>query len=54
MRQMCRAGTLYFVRDPHDPNYSAVKEMIERPTHLQLRKVSATVLVSGERGLTSR
>ena len=39
IRSICRAGTLYFIRDPHDPNYSAVKDMIERPAHSQLRKV---------------
>lgn len=40
IRSICRVGTLYFIRDPHDPNYSAVKDMIERPTMSQLRKVS--------------
>ena len=39
IRSICRVGTLYFIRDPRDPNYSAVKDMIERPTYSQLRKV---------------
>jgi E3 ubiquitin-protein ligase MARCH6 len=44
IRSICRVGSLYFIRDPHDPNYSAVKDMIERPTYSQLHKVSVAIV----------
>jgi E3 ubiquitin-protein ligase MARCH6 len=40
VRTLCRKGALYFIRDPTDPTYSPVKDIIERPGGSQARKVS--------------
>lgn len=39
IRSTLRPGTIYFIRDPTDQNYSPVKDILERPTVSQLRKV---------------
>jgi E3 ubiquitin-protein ligase DOA10 len=31
---------MFFIRDPHDPSYAPVKDIIERPARGQIRKVS--------------
>jgi E3 ubiquitin-protein ligase MARCH6 len=40
IRSTLRPGTIYFIRDPSDQSYSPVKDILERPTMSQLRKVS--------------
>ena len=40
IRSTLRPGTIYFIRDPSDQTYSPVKDILERPTVSQLRKVS--------------
>ena len=38
-RDLVRAGTLYFIRDPNDPQFHPIREILERPTLHQLRKI---------------
>jgi len=40
IRSTLRPGTIYFIRDPSDQSYSPVKDILDRPTVSQLRKVS--------------
>jgi hypothetical protein len=40
--QMCRKGVLFFIRDPTERSYNPVKDILERPTMSQMRKVSLT------------
>lgn len=42
IRSTLRPGTIYFIRDPSDQSYSPVKDILDRPTVSQLRKVSPT------------
>ncbi|XVF67547.1 hypothetical protein PTKIN_Ptkin10aG0130100 [Pterospermum kingtungense] len=42
-----RNGVLYFLRDPFDPNYSPIRELIDDPVHKQARRVLLSVPVSG-------
>ena len=37
-RDIVRAGTLYFIRDPNDPQFHPIREILERPTLHQLTK----------------
>ncbi|WWC73270.1 uncharacterized protein I206_107236 [Kwoniella pini CBS 10737] len=39
IRTLCRPGTLFFIRDPADPNYSPVKDIVEKSALSQLRKL---------------
>nr|XP_018259002.1 uncharacterized protein I303_08544 [Kwoniella dejecticola CBS 10117]OBR81160.1 hypothetical protein I303_08544 [Kwoniella dejecticola CBS 10117] len=39
IRTLCRPGTLFFIRDPADPNYSPVKDIVEKSAFSQLRKL---------------
>lgn len=39
IRQMCRKGVLFFIRDPTERSYNPVKDILERPTVSQMRKV---------------
>lgn len=39
VRKVTRPGTMFFVRDPGDPNFSPVKDIVDKTTLHQLRKV---------------
>jgi E3 ubiquitin-protein ligase DOA10 len=43
---MCRKGVLFFIRDPTERSYNPVKDILERPTMSQMRKVGR-ILKSG-------
>ena len=43
IRSSCRAGALFFIRDPADQSYSPVKDIIERPSASQVRKVGVFI-----------
>lgn len=38
-----RAGAMWFIKDPQDANSHPIRDILDRPTFLQLRKI----LVSG-------
>ena len=39
IRTIVRPGTIFFIRDPTDASFSPVKDILERSTLSQLRKV---------------
>ncbi|KAI9020804.1 hypothetical protein CLU79DRAFT_218346 [Phycomyces nitens] len=41
-REVVRTGVMWFIRDPNDPQFHPVQEMIERPITLLLRKLSSS------------
>jgi hypothetical protein len=45
LRQIVRPGVFWFIRDPNDPNFKPMREILEKPMLLQLRKVSLGVLM---------
>ncbi|WWD21007.1 hypothetical protein CI109_105488 [Kwoniella shandongensis] len=47
IRTLCRPGTLFFIRDPADPNYSPVKDIMEKSAFSQLRKLGTSAVMYG-------
>jgi E3 ubiquitin-protein ligase DOA10 len=45
LRQVVRPGVFWFIRDPNDPNFKPMQEIMEKPMLRQLRKVSMGVLL---------
>ena len=46
-RRILRKGTLYFIRDPDDPTFHPVRDVLERNVATQLRKISFSAGVYG-------
>jgi E3 ubiquitin-protein ligase MARCH6 len=46
-RKMMRKGVLYFIRDPDDPTFHPVRDVLERSVTTQLRKIAFSALVYG-------
>jgi E3 ubiquitin-protein ligase MARCH6 len=46
-RKMMRKGVLYFIRDPDDPTFHPVRDVLERPLFGQLSKIAFSALVYG-------
>ncbi|KAH8696035.1 RING finger membrane protein [Talaromyces proteolyticus] len=46
-RKIMRAGVLYFIRDPDDPTFHPVRDVLERNIVTQLRKIAFSALVYG-------
>ncbi|KAJ1924579.1 hypothetical protein IWQ60_005112, partial [Tieghemiomyces parasiticus] len=44
-RETIRPGVLWFIRDPNDPQFHPMKEILERPTTTQLRKFMTSVVM---------
>lgn len=44
-RDLVRPGTLYFIRDPNDPQFHPIREILERPTLHQLRKIGVSGII---------
>ncbi|KAF9428416.1 E3 ubiquitin-protein ligase march7 [Podila epigama] len=44
-RQIVRPGVMWFLRDPNDPDYHPVREVLERPFWVQLRRMGIEVLM---------
>ena len=40
VRQVLRPGVMWFLRDPNDPNFNPMNEIIEKPFLFQLRKLA--------------
>ncbi|WRT68876.1 uncharacterized protein IL334_005857 [Kwoniella shivajii] len=45
IRTLCRPGTLFFIRDPADPNYSPVKDIVDKSAFSQLRKLGTSAVM---------
>ncbi|KAI9255106.1 hypothetical protein BDA99DRAFT_540018 [Phascolomyces articulosus] len=56
-REIVRPGVLWFIRDPNDPQFHPIKEIVERPVLTQLQKIGASgityacVIVAGVGGV---
>ncbi|KAF2200777.1 hypothetical protein GQ43DRAFT_417290 [Delitschia confertaspora ATCC 74209] len=46
-RKIMRSGVLYFIRDPDDPTFHPVRDVLERSVTTQLRKIAFSALVYG-------
>lgn len=46
-RRVMRTGVLYFIRDPDDPTFHPVRDVLERNVTTQLRKIAFSALVYG-------
>lgn len=46
-RKIMRRGVLYFIRDPEDPTFHPVRDVLERPIATQLSKIAFSGLVYG-------
>ncbi|OCL08927.1 hypothetical protein AOQ84DRAFT_354254 [Glonium stellatum] len=46
-RKIMRSGVLYFIRDPDDPTFHPVRDVLERNVTTQLRKIAFSALVYG-------
>ncbi|KAL8691395.1 MAG: hypothetical protein Q9218_003371 [Villophora microphyllina] len=46
-RKLMRTGVLYFIRDPDDPTFHPVREVLERSVFTQLCKIAFSALVYG-------
>lgn len=57
-RDIVRPGVMWFIRDPNDPQFHPIKEIVERPALTQLQKIGASailyavVIVAGIGGIT--
>ncbi|KAF7723807.1 hypothetical protein EC973_001591 [Apophysomyces ossiformis] len=41
-REIVRPGVMWFIRDPNDPQFHPIKEIVERPVLTQLQKIAAS------------
>ncbi|ORY81560.1 hypothetical protein BCR37DRAFT_413998 [Protomyces lactucae-debilis] len=46
-RRIVRPGLLFFVRDPDDPEFNPIKEILERPIRSQMRKIGLSICIYG-------
>lgn len=46
-RKLMRKGVLYFIRDPDDPAFHPVRDVLERPVATQLGKIAFSAFVYG-------
>lgn len=44
-REIVRPGVMWFIRDPNDPQFHPVQEMIERPILTLMRKIGSSALM---------
>ncbi|KAJ5315887.1 hypothetical protein N7476_006194 [Penicillium atrosanguineum] len=46
-RKILRSGVLYFIRDPDDPTFHPIRDVLERSITTQLRKIGFSAMVYG-------
>ncbi|KAI9486480.1 MAG: hypothetical protein EXX96DRAFT_549211 [Benjaminiella poitrasii] len=44
-REAVRPGVMWFIRDPNDPQFHPIREIIERPILFQFKKIGASALI---------
>lgn len=44
-REIVRPGLLYFIRDPNDPNFHPIRDVLDRPVLTQLHKIIMSALI---------
>lgn len=47
VRDLIRPGVLWFVKDPNDPEFQAMREILRRPVRSQIRKIFVGVVIYG-------
>ena len=40
-----RPGALWFIKDPQDQNFHPIRDILERPTMMQLRKLAISAVM---------
>ncbi|EEB08501.1 ER-localized ubiquitin ligase Doa10 [Schizosaccharomyces japonicus yFS275] len=45
IRKVVRPGVLFFLRDPNDPNFHPLRETLEKPLLLQLKKIGFSAIL---------
>ncbi|KAI0048750.1 hypothetical protein FA95DRAFT_1007728 [Auriscalpium vulgare] len=46
-RTIMRPGAMWFIKDPADPNFHPIRDILERPALVQLRKLSVSAVMYG-------
>lgn len=46
-REIVRPGLLFFIRDPNDPAFNPIKDILERSIRSQMRKIGISILIYG-------
>lgn len=44
-REILRPGCMWFIKDPQDPTFHPIKDILDRPTLAQLRKLSLSAIM---------
>jgi len=44
-RDIVRPGVMWFIRDPNDPQFHPIREIVERPIFFQFKKIGASALI---------
>jgi hypothetical protein len=44
-RDIVRPGVMWFIRDPNDPQFHPIREIVERPIFFQCKKIGASALI---------
>ena len=46
-RTIMRPGAMWFIKDPSDQNFHPIRDILERPALVQLRKLSVSAIMYG-------
>ena len=46
-RSIMRSGAMWFIKDPQDQNFHPIRDILERPTFVQIRKLLLSALMYG-------
>ena len=44
-RSIMRPGAMWFIKDPQDQNFHPIRDILERPTFVQIRKLVLSALM---------
>ena len=44
-RTIMRPGAMWFIKDPQDQNFQPIRDILDRPTFLQLRKLFVSAIM---------
>ncbi|KAF5383819.1 hypothetical protein D9615_003736 [Tricholomella constricta] len=50
-RAVMRAGAMWFIKDPQDQNSHPIRDILDRPTLTQLRKICVSLLLLGNKSI---
>jgi len=46
-RELLRPGCMWFIKDPQDPTFHPIRDILDRPTFAQLRKLGLSAVMYG-------